>query len=105
MGRELDIPPKSPFDECQRACRATVSADIYLYAPSLAQTRLHVWQNVNFGLGTYETTLNQAWWNNSQSTNLQLSIVPAGTAPFLATMPYLSSSRQGALPRLVPPDL
>ncbi|THH27908.1 hypothetical protein EUX98_g6281 [Antrodiella citrinella] len=65
----------------------TVAADIYLYEPAAPNPRIHLWQNVNYRLGSFDTTLNGQWWNSSASATLQLTIVPHGTAPFLATLP------------------
>ena len=65
----------------------TSAVDIYLIAPSLANSRIHEWANVNFGLGSYQTTLEPRWWNDSSSVQLQLSIVTSGTQPFLSPLP------------------
>ncbi|KAF9222239.1 hypothetical protein BS17DRAFT_756392 [Gyrodon lividus] len=65
----------------------TQAVDIYLIAPGLPNSRIHEWQNVNFGLGSYQTTLEPRWWNDSSSVSLQLSIVPSGTQPFLSNFP------------------
>lgn len=65
----------------------TNGVDIYLYAPAAINPRIHVWENVNFGLGTYATTLYPQWWNSTASVSLQFTIVPSGTPTFLATMP------------------
>ena len=65
----------------------TAAVDIYLIAPSLASSRIHEWQNVNYALGSYETTLEPSWWNASTSIPLQLSIVTAGSQPFLSPFP------------------
>ncbi|KAI6008839.1 hypothetical protein F5J12DRAFT_905198 [Pisolithus orientalis] len=70
------------------SCLAGTSAvDIYLIAPSLTNSRIHEWQNVNFGLGSYQTQLEPKWWNDSSSIQLQLSIVTSGTQPFLSPLP------------------
>ncbi|KAI6014360.1 hypothetical protein EDC04DRAFT_2609009 [Pisolithus marmoratus] len=65
----------------------TSAVDIYLIAPSLTNSRIHEWQNVNFGLGSYQTTLEPKWWNDSSSIQLQLSIVTSGSQPFLSPLP------------------
>ncbi|KIJ19587.1 hypothetical protein PAXINDRAFT_68947 [Paxillus involutus ATCC 200175] len=65
----------------------TQAVDIYLMAPALPNSRIHEWQNVNFGLGSYQTTLEPRWWNDSSSVSLQLSIVPSGNQPFLSEFP------------------
>lgn len=63
------------------------AVDIYLYAPGAANTRISLWKNVNFALGSYTTQLEAGWWNSTSSISLQLSIVEAGSLPFLATLP------------------
>ncbi|TCD64373.1 hypothetical protein EIP91_004204 [Steccherinum ochraceum] len=68
-------------------CLDTQSADIYLYSQEAANPRIHLWQNVNFALGTYQTTLEGAWWNSTASVSLQLAIVNHGLPPFMATLP------------------
>ncbi|KAG6332716.1 hypothetical protein ID866_6370 [Astraeus odoratus] len=65
----------------------TSAVDIYLIAPAFASSRIHEWSNVNFGLGSYQTTLEPRWWNDSSSVQLQLSIVEYGTQPFLSPFP------------------
>ncbi|KIJ62455.1 hypothetical protein HYDPIDRAFT_94457 [Hydnomerulius pinastri MD-312] len=65
----------------------TQAVDIYLIAPSLANSRIHEWQNVNYGLGSYQTTLEPRWWNDSSSMALQLSIITSGSQPFLSPFP------------------
>lgn len=65
----------------------TSAVDIYLIAPGLTSSRIHEWQNVNFALGSYQTTLEPRWWNDSSSVPLQLSIVTSGTQPFLSPFP------------------
>lgn len=65
----------------------TTAVDIYLIAPTLTSTRIHEWQNVNYALGSYQTTLEPGWWNSSSSMSLQLSIVTSGTQPFLSPFP------------------
>ncbi|OBZ72871.1 Poly [ADP-ribose] polymerase 6 [Grifola frondosa] len=69
------------------SCMNTTAVDIYLYAPSASQPRIHEWQTVDFSTGSYSATLQTGWWNSSASVNLQLAIVASGTPPFLATMP------------------
>lgn len=65
----------------------TTALDIYLIAPALYSSRIHLWSDVNYALGTYQTTLQPRWWNDSSSVQLQLSIVPYGTQPFLSSLP------------------
>lgn len=65
----------------------TPAVDIYLIAPSLASSRIHEWQDVNFALGSYQTTLEPKWWNDSSSIPLQFSIVASGSQPFLSPFP------------------
>ncbi|KAH8091769.1 hypothetical protein BXZ70DRAFT_952041 [Cristinia sonorae] len=69
------------------SCLDTKAADIYLYLPGGGNSRIHLWQNVNFPAGSYETTLNSAWWNNTNPVNLQLTIVPHGLPPGMTTLP------------------
>ncbi|KAJ3885627.1 hypothetical protein GG344DRAFT_58910, partial [Lentinula edodes] len=61
--------------------------DIYLYAPSAATPRLHLWEDVPFSKGYYEAELMPRWWNTTSSEQLQLLILQSGDAPFLATLP------------------
>lgn len=65
----------------------TRAADIYLIAPSLDNSRIHEWQNVNFALGSFQTNLEPRWWNDSSSIPLQFSIVASGSQPFLSPFP------------------
>ena len=65
----------------------TAAVDIYLIAPGLNNSRIHEWQNVNYGYGNYQTTLEPKWWNDSSTVNLQLSIVTVNTPPFLSPLP------------------
>jgi hypothetical protein len=62
----------------------TQAVDIYLIAPGLSNSRIHEWQNVNYGYGNYQTSLEPKWWNDSSTANLQLSIVTSNTPPFLS---------------------
>ncbi|KAF9062674.1 hypothetical protein BDP27DRAFT_1368648 [Rhodocollybia butyracea] len=70
-------------------CLTPVSdlVDIYLYLPSAAAPRLHLWENVNYKPGFYVADLMPRWWNSTASEQLQLLIIQAGDAPFLATLP------------------
>ena len=65
----------------------TQAVDVYLIAPGLNSSRIHEWQNVNYGLGNYQTTLEPKWWNDTSTVDLQLSIVPYNTQPFLSQFP------------------
>ncbi|OAX33302.1 hypothetical protein K503DRAFT_748909 [Rhizopogon vinicolor AM-OR11-026] len=65
----------------------TAAVDIYLIAPGLSSSRIHEWQNVNYGYGNYQTTLQPKWWNDSSTVDLQLSIVTSNTQPFLSPFP------------------
>lgn len=69
------------------SCMTTNAVDIYLYAPSASNPRIHLWETVDFYAGGYQATLKPKWWNATASIDLQLAIVPAGTPPFLATLP------------------
>lgn len=68
-------------------CLSTNAVDIYLYAPGAANPRIHLWETVDFSTGSYQTSLKPKWWNATTSVNLQLSIVAAGSPPFLTTLP------------------
>ena len=46
-----------------------------------------MWENVALSRGTYNATLMPRWWNSTSTQRLQVSIVTAGQAPFLATFP------------------
>jgi len=85
----MTVSSSNPFNiSWDTSCLPGTSAvDIYLIAPSLANSRIHEWANVNFGLGNYQTTLEPRWWNDSSSVQLQLSIVTSGTQPFLSPLP------------------
>lgn len=68
-------------------CLSVQLIDIYLYSPGAAVPRIHVWENVALSRGTYNATLNPAWWNSTHSQNLQVSVVPSGVLPFLSPLP------------------
>ncbi|KAI0071458.1 hypothetical protein K474DRAFT_1687073 [Panus rudis PR-1116 ss-1] len=70
------------------SCLDTSAVDIYLYDPkSGSNPRIHLWQNVNFALGSYEATLKPQWWNSTSSASLQLNIVPVGQPLFMQSLP------------------
>ncbi|KAI9461873.1 hypothetical protein F5148DRAFT_1315822 [Russula earlei] len=69
------------------SCLNSTYADIYLYAPGVSTTRIHAWHNVDCLSGSFQTPFEPKWWNSTQSVNLQLSIVPSNTPPFLAPFP------------------
>ncbi|OCH86291.1 hypothetical protein OBBRIDRAFT_738274 [Obba rivulosa] len=69
------------------ACMTTSAVDIYLYNPSATPPIIHEWQTVDFASGSYLADLKPKWWNSTASVNLQLSILPSGTPPFMATIP------------------
>ncbi|PSR77440.1 hypothetical protein PHLCEN_2v7871 [Hermanssonia centrifuga] len=66
---------------------STNAVDIYLYEPSAANSRIHLWETVDFAAGSYQATLKPKWWNSTASVNLQLAIVEAGTPAFMASLP------------------
>ncbi|KAH8982086.1 hypothetical protein EDB92DRAFT_1820007 [Lactarius akahatsu] len=68
-------------------CLNATNVDIFLYAPGTGSSRVHAWQSVYFPAGSYQTTLKPKWWNSTASANLQFSIVPSGTPPFLSPYP------------------
>jgi hypothetical protein len=69
------------------SCLTANYADIYLYAFGASTSRIHAWHNVYAASGSYQTIFQPKWWNSTNSANLQLSIVPANTPPFLAPYP------------------
>jgi len=76
-GQEFDI-------EWDSTCLDANAVDIYLYMPGADNTRIHMWQNLNFAAGKYTSTLYSGWWNSTEGTvKLQLKIVPNGSPPFL----------------------
>ena len=77
------------FDiEWDSTCLNSTAVDIYLYMPDADNTRIHMWQNVNFAVGKYTGALHSSWWNSTQaSVKLQLKIVPNGSPPFLSDFP------------------
>jgi hypothetical protein len=66
---------------------STSAVDIYLYEPGAANSRIHLWETVDFAAGSYQTQLKPQWWNNTASVSLQLAIVQGGMPPFMATLP------------------
>jgi len=68
------------------SCLNTTAVDIYLYAPETSTPGIHGWANVDFAYGSYNATLDPAWWNSTSSVSLELKIVPAGTPSFLSNM-------------------
>ena len=77
------------FDiEWDPTCLDANAVDIYLYMPGADNTRIHMWQNVNFAAGKYTDTLSSSWWNSTDAAvQLQLKIVPNGSPPFLSDFP------------------
>lgn len=77
------------FDiEWDTTCLNSTAIDIYLYMPDADNSRIHMWQNVNFAAGKYTGTLHSGWWNSTGgSVKLQLKIVPNGSPPFLSDFP------------------
>lgn len=61
--------------------------DIYMYAPSSANTRVHLWSNVPAQPATFVTEIMPKWWMATPTVALQLAVVPAGAPPFMASMP------------------
>lgn len=80
-GQNFDI-------EWDSTCLNSTAVDIYLYMPDADNSRIHMWQNVNFALGKYTSALHSSWWNSTEgSVKLQLKIVPNGSPPFLGDFP------------------
>jgi hypothetical protein len=76
-GEDFDI-------EWNNTCLDANAVDIYLYMPGADNTRIHMWQNLNFAAGKYTGTLHSSWWNSTEGTvKLQIKIVPNGSPPFL----------------------
>ncbi|KAK0467538.1 hypothetical protein IW261DRAFT_1519830 [Armillaria novae-zelandiae] len=69
------------------SCVEVNAVDIHLYAPSMPNPMIYVWEQVKNADGTYEATLKPRWWNSSSTIQLQLVILPSGNPPFLATLP------------------
>jgi hypothetical protein len=68
------------------SCLNSTDIDIYLISPSSALPRIHLWTGVALKRGTYTATLMPRWWNATSSQSLQITIVPAGQAPFLSQL-------------------
>ena len=80
-GEKFDI-------EWDSTCLTANAVDIYLYMPGANNTRIHMWQNVNFAAGQYTDTLHSSWWNSTNNpVKLQVKIVPNGSPPFLSDFP------------------
>lgn len=77
------------FDiEWDTTCLNSTAVDIYLYMPDADNSRIHLWQNVNFAPGKYTGVIHSSWWNSTEgSVKLQLKIVPNGSPPFLSDFP------------------
>jgi hypothetical protein len=74
--------------EWDTTCLNSTAIDVYLYMPDADNTRIHMWQNVNYAVGQYTGTLHSSWWNSTGgSVKLQLKIVPNGSPPFLSDFP------------------
>lgn len=69
------------------SCLDTTAVDIYLFAPGAATPRIHIWEDVNFAYGSYNTTLQPSWWNSTSSASLQLEIVETGTPIWMSSFP------------------
>lgn len=65
----------------------TSAADIYLTGSASESAQLHLWHNVNFGLGNYQATLDPSWWNGTSSVSLQLTIMPINTPLWQNSLP------------------
>ena len=68
------------------SCLNSTDIDIYLISPGSALPRIHLWTGVALKRGTYTATLMPRWWNATSSQSLQITIVPAGQAPFLSQL-------------------
>ncbi|KAI5116508.1 hypothetical protein M0805_004671 [Coniferiporia weirii] len=85
-GQQVDTSKPVTF-AWDSSCLNITAADIYLYAPYQESTLIQMFQDVDFSLGSYNTTLKPKWWNSTSSVNLQFNIVETGTPAFLATLP------------------
>ena len=82
------FPYSTPIDiTWDPSCLTTSYVDIYVYALGALDPRVHIFHNVYFPSGSYQTTFQPKWWNSTNSVNLQLSIVPADTPAFQAPFP------------------
>ena len=82
------LPYSTPIDIAwDPSCLTTSYVDIYLYAPGALDPCIHIWHNVYFPSGSYQTSFQPKWWNSTSSVNLQFSIVPANTPAFQAAFP------------------
>jgi hypothetical protein len=82
------VDSSKPFDiSWDNSCLNASKVDIYLFAPTSQRSRIHVWENVDFKPGALQTTLKPKWWNATTSQSMQLTIIDAGSPPFLSTMP------------------
>ncbi|KAJ7717784.1 hypothetical protein B0H16DRAFT_1475884 [Mycena metata] len=61
--------------------------DVYLYAPGAALPIMHKWSGVPYAGDSHSLALQPKWWNSTAHCSLQLMVVPAGTPPFLSTIP------------------
>ena len=87
MGASIDSLQPLPITWDPTCLPSAKELDIYLYAPSSASPRIHVWQAVSLSRNSYTATLFPRWWNATSSVNLQLIIVPTGDPPFMSTFP------------------
>lgn len=74
------LPYSTPIDiSWDTSCLTTSYVDIYLYAPGAPSPRIHIWHNVYYPVGSYQTNFSPKWWNSTTSINLQLAIIESNT--------------------------
>jgi hypothetical protein len=61
--------------------------DIYLYAPSAAQPRIHVWRSVPHAPGKFTAEIKPKWWKSTSSIGLQFAVVASDVPDFDTIMP------------------
>jgi hypothetical protein len=86
-GASIDSLQPLPITWDPSCLPSTKEVDIYLYAPSSASPRIHVWQAVSLTRNSYAATLFPRWWNSTSSVSLQLIMVSTGDPPFMSAFP------------------
>ena len=61
--------------------------DIYLYAPTSANPRIHIWSGVSVARGSFPVELMPRWWNATSSQQLQIIITPSDQPLFMSSLP------------------
>jgi len=84
MGASIDSLQPLPVSWDPSCLSSAQEIDIYLYAPTSATPRIHVWENIATTRAKYTAQLMPRWWNATSSQQLQLIIVPTGDPPFMS---------------------